>query len=123
MHKLALRVFSSLIFLTIILVIIFRPPEILFYHNLQYVGIIKRAIYLVLLCFGICLYRVIKGPKAVDRIAAINLVGILIVGFCALLTIATRRSWYLDIAIAWAIQSFITTLAFAKYVEGKNLGD
>jgi len=37
--------------------------------------------------------------------------------------ISTGRSWYIDIAIAWALQSFIATLALAKFLEGKSLDD
>jgi hypothetical protein len=33
----------------------------------------------------------------------------------------TGRSWYIDIGMAWALQSFIGSLALAKYLEGKGL--
>jgi multicomponent Na+:H+ antiporter subunit F len=47
----------------------------------------------------------------------------MIVGLCALLTICTNRSWYLDIGIAWALQSFISTLALSKYLEGRSFDE
>jgi multicomponent Na+:H+ antiporter subunit F len=47
----------------------------------------------------------------------------MIVGLCALLTISTDRSWYIDIGIAWALQSFISTLALSKYLEGKDFDE
>ncbi|MFC1699535.1 monovalent cation/H+ antiporter complex subunit F [Candidatus Omnitrophota bacterium] len=47
----------------------------------------------------------------------------MIVGLCAMLTIATQRSWYIDIGIAWALQSFISTLALSKYLEGRSFDD
>ena len=71
----------------------------------------------------LCLVRVALGPTAADRIVAVDILGILIVGFCAILNIPTGRGWYMDIAIAWALQSFIATIALAKYLEGKNLDD
>jgi multicomponent Na+:H+ antiporter subunit F len=49
--------------------------------------------------------------------------GILIVGFCAILSIPTGRDWYIDIAIAWALQSFIGALALAKYLEGRGFDE
>ena len=58
-----------------------------------------------------------------DRIVAIDILGILIVGFCALLCIPTGRGWYIDIGIAWALQSFIATLALSKYLEGKGFDE
>ena len=54
---------------------------------------------------------------------AILALGVLIVGFCAILGIPTGRSWYMDIGIAWALQSFIGTLALAKYLEGRGFDE
>lgn len=71
----------------------------------------------------LCLYRVFRGPTACDRAIAIDMLGILIVGFCAILTIPTGRDWYIDIGIAWALQSFIGIMALAKYLEGKDLDE
>jgi multicomponent Na+:H+ antiporter subunit F len=51
------------------------------------------------------------------------MLGILIIGICALLSITTKRNWYLDIGIAWALQSFISTLALAKFLEGKDFDE
>jgi multicomponent Na+:H+ antiporter subunit F len=51
------------------------------------------------------------------------MLGRLIVGICALLSISTKRSWYIDIGIAWALQSFISTLALAKFLEGKDFDE
>jgi multicomponent Na+:H+ antiporter subunit F len=51
---------------------------------------------------------------------AVDILGILIVGFCAILGIPTGRDWYIDIGIAWALQSFISILALAKYLEGRR---
>lgn len=70
-----------------------------------------------------CLYRILKGPTASDRIVAIDMLGILIIGICSLLTIVTKRNWYIDIGIAWALQSFISTLALAKFLEGKDFDE
>jgi len=47
----------------------------------------------------------------------------LIVGFCVIMNVVTGRSWYIDIGIAWALQSFIASLALAKYLEGKSLDE
>ena len=63
------------------------------------------------------------GPTASDRAAALDILGILIVGFCAILGIPTGRDWYIDIGIAWALQSFISILALAKYLEGRRFDE
>lgn len=84
---------------------------------------LSRCFFILILCFGMCLLRVIKGPLPADRAVAMDTLGILIVGFCAILSIPTGRDWYLDIAIAWALQSFIGALALAKYLEGRGFDE
>ena len=86
-------------------------------------GFLSRGFFILIFCFGVCLLRVIKGPAPVDRAVAMDTLGILIVGFCAVLSIFTGRDWYLDIAIAWALQSFIGALALAKYLEGRGFDE
>ncbi|MBU1997884.1 MAG: cation:proton antiporter [Candidatus Omnitrophica bacterium] len=78
---------------------------------------------MLMFCFFLCLLRIFRGPTPADRAVAIDTLGILIVGFCAILSIPTGRDWYLDIAIAWALQSFIGALALAKYLEGRGFDE
>jgi len=103
--------------------IILRPLPFLFYPHLPYVGFFGRTLYIIILACFMCLYRIWRGPTGADRIVAIDILGIMIVGLCAVLTISTGRSWYIDIGIAWALQSFISTLALSKYLEGKSFDE
>ena len=66
-----------------------------------------------------CLYRIGAGPTPPDRSVAIDVLGTLIVGFACLMALATGRDYYMNIAIAWALLSFIGTIALAKYLEGR----
>ncbi|MFH1189259.1 MAG: cation:proton antiporter [Candidatus Omnitrophota bacterium] len=84
---------------------------------------LSRAFLWLLLSAVMCLYRILRGPTAPDRAVAIDMLGILIVGFCAVLSIPTGRDWYIDIGIAWALQSFIGIMALAKYLEGKDFDE
>jgi multicomponent Na+:H+ antiporter subunit F len=77
----------------------------------------------LLLCCFLCLYRVGRGPSAPDRTVAIDILGIVVVGFCALLSIDTGKDFYLNIAIAWALLSFIGTIALAKFLEGRSFDE
>lgn len=116
--------FIGMIFLVgIVILIIIRPLPFLFYPDLPYINFLGRVLYIIILACILCLYRVWRGPTSADRIVAIDILGILIVGLCAVLTISTGRSWYIDIGIAWALQSFISTLALSKYLEGKGFDD
>ncbi|MDP2940337.1 MAG: cation:proton antiporter [Candidatus Omnitrophota bacterium] len=84
---------------------------------------LKHTFYVLYLCGLLCLWRILKGPTPADRAVAIDILGILVVGFCAILGIPTGRDWYIDIGIAWALQSFISTLALAKYLEGRDFDE
>ena len=112
-----------LVILGILAVILFIPLKILFYPDLPFVELFRRCLFVLLLSCLFCLYRILRGPTAPDRIVAIDILGILIVGFCALVGIPTGRSWYIDIGIAWALQSFIGALALAKYLEGRDFDE
>jgi multicomponent Na+:H+ antiporter subunit F len=103
--------------------IIFREIPFLFYPDLPHMGFLGRAIYIIILACVMCLYRIWKGPTGADRIVAIDILGIMIIGLCSVLTISTGRPWYIDIGIAWALQSFICSLALSKYLEGKNFDE
>jgi len=76
----------------------------------------------VALCF-FCLYRVIAGPTTPDRMVAIDIFGILVVGICVIIAIITERMFIIDIGIAWIILSFIGTLTLAKYLSKKKLNE
>jgi multicomponent Na+:H+ antiporter subunit F len=114
-------VIGSIVLVGLVAGIIIYPVPFLFFQELPYLHFVGRAIFILLLAAVLCLYRITKGPTAADRIVAVDILGILIIGFCAIMTISTGRSWYMDIGIAWALQSFIGTLALAKYLERKGL--
>jgi multicomponent Na+:H+ antiporter subunit F len=65
----------------------------------------------------------IRGPYSADRIVALDMFAILAIGFCVFMAHYTGAPYLMDIAISWAILSFIGTLALAKYLEGKNFDD
>ncbi len=74
-------------------------------------------------CCFMCLYRIGRGPSAPDRTVAIDILGVVVVGFCALLGLATKQDFYLTVALAWALLSFIGTIALAKFLEGRSFDE
>jgi multicomponent Na+:H+ antiporter subunit F len=120
MKKNIVYVAGFLVVMGILSAITFLPlPSLLAWQS----GFLSRAFFVLMLCFSMCLLRIALGPTLSDRAVAIDTLGILIVGFCAILSIPTGRDWYLDIAIAWALQSFVGALALAKYLEGKGFDE
>jgi len=83
---------------------------------------ITLTIVLVVCCF-MCLYRIGKGPTPPDRTVGIDILGTLVVGFCAFTAILTGKDWYMNVAISWALLSFIGTIALAKFLEGRGFDE
>ena len=72
------------------------------------------------LCCFLCLYRIGRGPTAPDRTVGIDILGTVVVGFCALLSLQTGKDYLMNVALAWALVSFIGTLALAKHLGGQQ---
>ncbi len=69
------------------------------------------------------LFRVIRGPSPADRVIAVDILGVLIIGVLALLGLHYDQGFFMDIALIWALLSFVASLAFAKILEGRRLDD
>ncbi len=78
------------------------------------------ALAVLLLSSFLCLHRIGRGPTAPDRTVAIDILGTLVVGFCCIMALWTGQEYYMNIAIAWALISFVGTLALAKRLEGRT---
>ena len=77
---------------------------------------------LILTAF-LCLIRIFYGPTPANRAVALDILGILIISFCGIFAIYSKYDFFIDIAIAWALQSYIATLAIAKYLEGRSFDE
>jgi len=86
-------------------------------------SVLLRILNPLIICCFLCLWRVGFGPTPADRVVAIDILGILIIGFCGILAVFTKKDFFIDIAIAWALQSFIGTIALAKFLEGKSFDE
>ena len=62
-------------------------------------------------------------PECPGQNCRIDILGTIIVGFCAILGLATGKDFYFNNALAWALLSFIGTIALAKFLEGRNFDD
>ena len=84
---------------------------------------IDFSFWFLIALMALCLLRVILGPTVADRVVAIDIMGIIVVGICVILAIRTEKSFLIDIGIAWVILSFIGTLTMAKYLERRKLNE
>lgn len=61
--------------------------------------------------------RLVKGPTLPDRIVAMDLLGVLVVGLIVVLAGWSGVRATLDAAIVIALVGFLGTVAYATYVE------
>ena len=61
--------------------------------------------------------RLVKGPTLPDRIVAMDLFGVLVVGLIVVLAGSSGVRATLDAAIVIALVGFVGTVAYATYVE------
>ena len=79
------------------------------------------AVLLLLLIF-LCMLRAAIGPTAADRVAAINVIGTKTMVLIALVSFISGQEYFLDVAIIYALISFVMTLGVARYLERGTLG-
>ena len=85
---------------------------------------VYNVAFLALLgCCGVCLYRIGRGPTVPDRAVAIDILGVVVVCFTALMAVRTGKDYYLIVGMCWALLSFIGAIALAKHLEGKGFDE
>ena len=68
-------------------------------------------------CILIVIVRLAIGPTTPDRLVALDTINTIIVVSMVILGMAFKEVIYVDVAIVYALLSFVTTLFIAKYVE------
>lgn len=82
-----------------------------FFHGAIVVAVVLQIAGLVL-----AFVRLALGPSNADRVVALDMLAVLMVGFAALFAMESGEPSFLDIAIALALVSFLGTVALARYV-------
>lgn len=72
---------------------------------------------LVMLMIFLSLIRALIGPTAPDRITAVSMIGTKTLVIITLIARVYGHEYFLDIAMIYALMSFITTVGVAKYLE------
>lgn len=86
--------------------------------------VVFNLVFIALLaCCAMCLYRIGRGPTPPDRAMAIDILGIVVVCFTAIMAARTGRDYYLIVGISWALLSFIGAIALAKHLEGRGFDE
>lgn len=65
-----------------------------------------------------CLVRAILGPRIADRLVSINMMGAIAIMIIALLSVMLNEGYLLDIAIIYAMLSFLAVVVLVKVFIG-----
>jgi multicomponent Na+:H+ antiporter subunit F len=66
---------------------------------------------------ALCFVRLYKGPTLPDRVVALDQIGIHVAALVAVYTIQSGKLVFLDAVVVAALLAFLTTVAFARYLE------
>jgi multicomponent Na+:H+ antiporter subunit F len=79
--------------------------------------LIYLAATLVGIAFLLALYRFFRGPSAADRVIAFDVLTIISITAIVFIAMAEQRGIYLDVALVYALLSFLGVIVVARYLE------
>ena len=85
---------------------------------IEYFNEFMIVLIALLICTLMALIRVIRGPTAPDRVVGIDTVNTIVISGMVVFGAAYQEVIYIDVAIVYALLSYISTLFIAKYLEG-----
>jgi len=76
------------------------------------------SFYLILISMAMSFVRLIIGPSIADRVVALDSLTIVSISIIVYLAQFYQRVIYLDVALVYALLSFMGVVAVARYIEG-----
>lgn len=73
---------------------------------------------ILFLSIVVSIIRVILGPTAPDRVVGLDTINTIVISSMVIFGAINNDIIYIDVAIVYALLSFISTLFIAKYLEG-----
>ena len=67
----------------------------------------------------LAMVRLVKGPTSADRVVALDAINTLVVAAMIVLGVVFKQFIFIDVAIIYALLSFVGTLYIAKYLGGE----
>jgi multicomponent Na+:H+ antiporter subunit F len=75
------------------------------------------AAYIALAAVVLAFFRMLKGPTIADRIISLDAMTIISISLIVFISAMAKRIIYLDVAMVYALISFIGVVAVARYLE------
>jgi len=83
-----------------------------------YVNEFLIVLLFLALCILFAIIRVILGPTAPDRIVGLDTINTIVISSMIVFGALTEQVIIIDVAIVYAMLSFISTLFISRYLEG-----
>jgi multisubunit Na+/H+ antiporter MnhF subunit len=76
-------------------------------------------VFLAIISAGVvlCFLRMLKGPTAPDRAVAVDTIATITTALLVILGSIFERYVYLDVALVYAVLTFIGSVAIARFLE------
>jgi multicomponent Na+:H+ antiporter subunit F len=66
---------------------------------------------------GLSLWRLLRGPTLADRVVALDLIAVLVIGMISVDAVVTGEASLLRVATVVALLAFLGTIAFVRRIE------
>lgn len=80
-------------------------------------SLVYVAASMTCVAFLLALYRFLKGPSVADRVVAFDVLTIIAVTAIVQIAFVQGRGIYLDVALVYALLSFLGVIVVARYIE------
>lgn len=81
---------------------------------------IQISLALLCLAFLLTVVRTVLGPTLPDRVLALDMLVATVIGFIAVIGVATDFYLYIDIAITLGLVGFLATVALARFILNRG---
>ena len=75
------------------------------------------SLSLMAIGFFFCFIRLLLGPTLPDRVVALDLMGVIAIGFIAVYSVVMDQRVFLNVAAVLALIAFLTTVAFSYHIR------
>ena len=83
-------------------------------------GLLTAVTAVLALCALACLLRAIIGPSVADRLVAVNMTGTQVICLICLVAARSREHGFVDVAVIYAMLSFIAVVVLTRILTGKG---
>ncbi|MBB6213941.1 multicomponent Na+:H+ antiporter subunit F [Anaerosolibacter carboniphilus] len=80
------------------------------------------SLIILTLTIILCTMRAIIGPTAADRLIAVNVIGTKTIVLIALVSLILKETYFVDVALVYALISFLTSIVIAEFIEDGSGG-